>query len=106
MIHMHRVLLDLPDGCGLETDHINGDGLDNRKSNLRACTRAENGQNQRAQSGFRGVSWRSDRQRWRAKAMLGGCLYHLGHYTTAEEAHRVVEAWRAEHMPFAVARTA
>jgi hypothetical protein len=42
---MHRILVDPP--AGLVVDHINGDGLDNRRVNLRACTQAENMRNVR-----------------------------------------------------------
>jgi hypothetical protein len=55
---MHRVIIGA--GDGEEVDHINGNGLDNRKVNLRLCSRAENSRNRRKQknntSGFRGVS--------------------------------------------------
>lgn len=51
-------------------DHVNGDGLDNRKTNLRACTPRENRQNQKVRkdsgSVFKGVNWVADRLHWRA----------------------------------------
>lgn len=48
-IYMHREILGLKpgDGHGIEADHINHDGLDNRRCNLRACTRSENLRNRR-----------------------------------------------------------
>ena len=56
-IAMHRVVVDAPKG--MDVDHINGDGLDNRKQNLRICTRSENSRNKKvrcdSQSGFKGV---------------------------------------------------
>lgn len=56
---MHRLILMLPASCRLEVDHINQDKLDNRKSNLRLCTRGQNTQNRGLQanntSGFKNV---------------------------------------------------
>jgi len=52
MVSMHRLLLGPPPG--METDHRNGDGLDNRRSNLRACTRRQNQMNKRKQTGCMG----------------------------------------------------
>lgn len=48
-ISMHRFILKAPSGS--EIDHINGDSLDNRKSNLRYCTRAQNAANRRPNQG-------------------------------------------------------
>lgn len=86
-------------------DHINGDRLDNRRANLRPCTRAENQQNRRgatrgSSSRFRGVSWRSDMRKWVAYGRLAGKTHRLGNFESEDEAARVAAAWRAEHMPF------
>lgn len=51
-LYMHRVLLNAPPD--MEVDHANGDGLDNRRHNLRLCTKRQNAQNRR--SGAKGKS--------------------------------------------------
>ena len=67
IIYMHRVLLEpIPDG--FDVDHINGDGLDNRRSNIRACEHWKNLCNQNKKSSgctskYKGVSFRSDHYR-------------------------------------------
>ncbi len=81
--HMHRFIIDVPDG--LETDHINHNGLDNRKCNLRSCTRMENQQNQRLQqktsSCYKGIHWHKRDKKWYARIRLNGKLIHIGLYT-------------------------
>ena len=51
-IRIHRLIMDCPEG--LVVDHLNGDRLDNRKSNLRICTQKENANNRK---GDKGYSW-------------------------------------------------
>ena len=71
-------------------DHINGDGLDNRRANLRPATASQNQANQRKRrdntSGFRGVQWHAPGKRWRAVIRVKGKLHSLGYYQTPEEA--------------------
>jgi len=66
-ILMHREILQPPDG--METDHKDGNGLNNQRSNLRIATTAQNNQNQRSRKGtsqFKGVSWHQGCAKWRA----------------------------------------
>jgi len=97
---MHAELL------GTRADHINGDGLDNRRANLRPASQAENMQNKRTyqnnRSGVRGVYWDPVTRRWRAQATLNGAVHRLGRFPSIEEAAQVVSQWRRAHMPFAV----
>lgn len=71
-------------------DHINGDGLDNRRGNLRRATHAENMRNCRlsrnSTSGYIGVSWSRAAGKWRAYISPDGRQIHLGLFATAEAA--------------------
>jgi hypothetical protein len=103
-LRMHRVVLGLEKGDGLEGDHINGDRLDNRRANLRAATRQQNGQNVPAKHGVRGVTFDPDRDspcKWRVRIGLAGRAWHVGWFATEAEAAQAADAWYAEHMPFA-----
>lgn len=87
-VRMHRLILGLVDGqLG---DHINGDTLDNRRSNLRPATASQNSMNRRRRkdntSGMRGVR-QYHSGKWVARIGIGGKLKHLGYFTTAEEAY-------------------
>lgn len=88
VILLHRYLLDAPDG--MFVDHINGDTLDNRKSNLRICTHKENLRNQRTpknnNSGFKGVMWYKRISKWRAYIRVDKVQFHLGYFETKEDA--------------------
>lgn len=104
-ILMHRVVLGLAADDALHCDHISGDGLDNRRENLRVCTHAENTQNRPAVRGarsrFRGVFKESGKSSWRARQRVNGKRTHLGYFETELAAAMVAELWRQEHMPFA-----
>lgn len=90
---MHRLIV----GAGKDqfVDHINGDGLDNRRVNLRVCSRAENSRN-RKPSWFRrapkGVAWHAKTRKWQARINFDRRQIHLGYFHTPEEAAAVYDA--------------
>lgn len=79
---LHRFILGYRGS--LDVDHINGDKLDNRKSNLRLCTRSENLMNRHYMSnntsGYLGVTWDKSRNKWQARIKIGGKQTYLGRY--------------------------
>lgn len=102
---MHRIVVGLARGDAAHVDHRNHDKLDNRRANLRACTRSLNQQNRSgaasgSSSRFRGVCWDKRGGRWKAYATLGRRQHNLGYFDDEREAARVASAFRAEHMPF------
>lgn len=95
-ILMHRLILG--EACkGSVVDHINGDGLDNRRVNLRVCTQRENARNRLAVRGLRGVSWRPAYGTWRARIMVDRKEIHLGSFETEREAAHAYNAAASEH---------
>lgn len=86
---LHRVIMGDP--AGLQVDHRDGDGLNDRRFNLRNATRSQNLQNQRTgdnnTSGFKGVSWCKRDGKWRAHIRLDGKHHSLGYHDTPEAAH-------------------
>lgn len=104
---MARLVLGLTRGDGLETDHISRDRLDNRRSNLRVVTHAQNSQNRLRTDGvskFRGVSKRKGKKDrpWCAYGCVAGKQTHLGFFETEQEAADAARAWRREYLPHAV----
>jgi len=86
-ILMHRQLLN--PSPGLECDHINGNGLDNRRCNLRVCTRSQNNMNRRPSgctSEFKGVYWNKTNKKWMAQIVFNRHGRGLGCYDDEEEA--------------------
>lgn len=87
---MHRLVMRVTDP-NIHVDHINGDKLDNRKSNLRLCNRKQNLQNRTKQSnnqsGYKGVVFDKSRGRWRAEIGYNGKRKHLGRFDAAEDAY-------------------
>jgi hypothetical protein len=82
--------------CNKEVDHRNGDGLDNRRTNLRLATPAQNARNRPLQSnntsGVRGVHWCASKGRWRARIKVNNKYIELGLPTDLDSAARVREA--------------
>jgi hypothetical protein len=87
-ILMHRLLMGA--GHGEVVDHVNGNGLDNRRENMRLCHQRDNARNRRgsksSRSGVKGVSWRTDISRWRARIMVSRREIALGVFDSREEA--------------------
>jgi len=87
-VWMHRLLLGVTDRS-LQVDHINHDALDNRRTNLRVCTNAQNQMNARPtnrnRSGFRGVYW-DKKWGWTAQVRTAGKKKQVGGFTTPVEA--------------------
>ena len=85
-IMMHRVIAGIENEY--QTDHINGNGLDNRAKNLRQCTHKENQRNKKKyknnKSGYKGV--RRKRNMWAAEIRVNNKTIHLGIFDTKEEA--------------------
>jgi hypothetical protein len=89
-----------------ELDHINGNGLDNRKANLRIVTRQQNamnkGPNKNNTTGFKGVCFDKSRGKYIVGVKVNYRRINLGRYETAEEAARVYDkAARKYHGEFA-----
>lgn len=92
---LHRLILARMLGRELEAsevcDHINGDGLDNRRANLRPATARENQHNARKRidnvSGHKGASFHKATGKWQAQIQIDGKVTYLGYYATAELAH-------------------
>lgn len=80
-------------------DHVDGDKQNNRIENLRACTQSQNLCNAQIpsdnKSGFKGVSWSSSANKWRARCGLHKVQHNLGVFDTREEAAEAVRAFRS-----------
>lgn len=106
LIRLHRFIMQ--PAKGLEVDHLNGDGLDNRRSNLRICTRGQNARNQRlcvaSTTGFKGVSFDRERKKFSAKINTAGSTLHLGRFENPKDAARAYDV-KARELFGAFART-
>jgi len=89
---------------GPGVDHINGDGLDNRRCNLRLTSSGENSQNRQRRSdnasGYPGVNWHKASKRWRAQIGLYGRKFVLGYFKDAAEAYRAYLTAKSSIHPF------
>lgn len=88
-VWMHHIIIKvLP---GLEIDHINGNGCDNRRSNLRLCTHKQNSRScekhtRNASSKYKGVCWYKKQRKWRAYIQTAREFIHLGYFDVENDA--------------------
>lgn len=87
-IYMHRYLAKC--SAGYMSDHINGNSLDNRKSNLRIATNRENSQNRTIHRNGRllGCYYHKQAKKWQADIKVNGSKKYLGLFKTEHEAHQ------------------
>lgn len=104
-ILMHRCLIAVP--AGMQVDHINHNGLDNRKNNLRPCTMAQNQRNRGVSksntSGCKGVYWNRKTNKWVAQIVSNqNEKTYLGSFLDIKDAARGYdEAAKKYHGEFA-----
>lgn len=87
-IYMHREIAGV--SSDTKVDHENGNGLDNRRWNLRPATSSENQMNKGMSSnnstGYKGVSWHKGNGKYIANIKVGEKRIHLGYFDTPEQA--------------------
>lgn len=92
-LFMHREILEAPPDMSI--DHIDCDGLNNTRANLRLATTRQNQFNSRSQIGstsnFKGVCWHKASQKWNAQIRIDGKLKYLGVYADPEDAARAYD---------------
>lgn len=88
-IFMHRVILGLTDSK-IQGEHRDNEGLNNLRSNIRPCTNSQNQMNRgvilNTTSGFKGVSWSRERNKWISQISISGKQKNLGRFTSKIEA--------------------
>lgn len=93
-IRMHRIIMDCPED--MIVDHINGNGLDNRRSNLRIGTQSLNCVNRKRTPGANLRGARKKKNRWQAYIKIHGKQKSLGYFSTEIEAHNAYMAAAAK----------
>ena len=93
-IYMHRQILQAP--IGFQVDHRDGYGLNNQRFNIRICWNGENPQNigipKHNTSGWLGVSWKADNDKWQASIKVNGKSRYLGYFLDPVEAALAYDA--------------
>ncbi len=89
-LHLHRLIMKCPKNMII--DHINGNGLDNRRKNLRICTHADNMQNKKlyknSTTGLRGVRYYSRYNKYVSYIQKDKVNHFLGYFSDKKEAFK------------------
>ena len=98
-VRMHREIMGEPKGKII--DHINHNGLDNRKANLRVVTRQQNTWNKRKQRGgcsskYKGVTWLKRSGKWQVRITYNGKSIFIGYFEDQVDAAKAYDAKAAE----------
>lgn len=98
---MHKIIAWRMGLLTNQIDHYNGNGLDNRRANLRAATPSQNGANRGPQvnntSGFKGVYWSVWASKWMASIRVNRKLIYLGYFDSPRDAARVYNEAALKH---------
>src|SRR3989304_9474113 len=94
VLSMHHDVMNVPDG--LICDHINGNGLDNRRANLRQGTYAQNSWNRgkarvKSSSKYKGICQHNKDGKWQAQICVNGNRIYLGRFKTQTQAARAYD---------------
>lgn len=93
---MHRRILGLVKGDGMDVDHIDGNKQNNQRGNLRSATHMQNLQNKKItrqnKSGMKGVCFDKRENKWRASVSAQNKQYALGYFDSPEDAHAAYKA--------------
>lgn len=97
-VYLHRVIVDARPNTYV--DHVNGNKLDNRRSNLRICTQSQNAANAPGRGGtsrFKGVSFDKTRGKWLAGIRVNYVKQNLGRFATEKEAAEAYDYAAQKH---------
>lgn len=97
-VYMHRLILDKELSGNQRVDHRDGDGLNNQRENLRACTGSQNcinkGKNKNNTSGYKGVILHKGdkrKKKWKAQIKVDRKVIVVGYFLTKEEAAKAYD---------------
>ena len=105
-LSLHRAIMGEPDGY--EVDHLNGDTLDNRRTNLRIATVSQNQHNRRgapknSKTGVRGVTWHKRDKCFRTNIQICKKRMTVGSFKTLLEASNAIDEARKRLCPDGIA---